>query len=70
MKRIAMMWDFPEVNLFGGSTGDAWGNLEYITAVIRQEGQYRNPATCSRGSASDLTFPDATFEAVVTDPPY
>src|SRR5690349_21065960 len=32
-----MTWDFPEVNIFGGATGDAWGNLEYITAVIRQE---------------------------------
>jgi putative DNA methylase len=24
MKRFAMMWDFPEVNIFGGGSGDAW----------------------------------------------
>jgi putative DNA methylase len=70
MKRFAMMWDFPEVNLFGGASGDALGNLEYVTAVIRQEGQFRNPVTCVRCSATDLPFADQEFDAVVTDPPY
>jgi putative DNA methylase len=70
MKRFAMMWDFPEVNIFGGGSGDASGSLEYITAVIRQEGQYRRPATCLRGSATELPFADASFDGVVTDPPY
>jgi putative DNA methylase len=73
MKRFAMMWDFPEVNIFGGASGDAWGSLEYITAPIRQEGGYRNPTTCIRGSATDLPFDnsyDSFFDAVVTDPPY
>jgi putative DNA methylase len=70
MKRFAMMWDFPEVNIFGGGSGDAWGNLEYITSAIRREGDYRLPTTCSRGSATELPFEDAYFDAVVTDPPY
>ncbi len=70
MKRFAMMWDFPEVNLFGGATGDAWGNLEYITAAVRQEGQYRNPATVVRGSSTELPYEDGIFDAVITDPPY
>jgi len=70
MKRFAMMWDFPEVNLFGGASGDAWGNLEYITAVVRQEGQYRNPVKVLRGSAAELPYDNDTFDAVITDPPY
>jgi putative DNA methylase len=36
MKRIAMIWDFPEVNIFGGASGDALGNLQYVTAAIRR----------------------------------
>lgn len=70
MKRFSMAWDFPEVNIFGGASGDALGNLEFITAVIRQEGQFRNPARCFRGSATELPYDAETFDAVVTDPPY
>ena len=70
LKRFAMMWDFPEVNIFGGASGDAWGNLSYITEVIKQEGAYRLPTKCIRGSATDLTFDTGFFDAVITDPPY
>jgi putative DNA methylase len=70
MKRFAMMWDYPEVNIFGGGSGDAWSNLQFMTAVIRQEGAYRNPTQCMRGSATELPFDDSSFDAVVTDPPY
>jgi putative DNA methylase len=70
MKRLAMMWDYPEVNIFGGGSGDARNNLEFITAAIRREGQYPNPTVCTRGSATALPYPDASFDAVITDPPY
>ena len=70
MKRFAMMWDFPEVNLFGGATGDAWGSLVYITAAVRREGQFRNPVKVVRGSAAELPYDNGIFDAVITDPPY
>jgi len=70
LKRFAMTWDFPEVNLFGGASGDAWGNLEYITAAVRLEGQFRNPVKVVRGSAAELPYGNGTFDAVITDPPY
>ena len=70
MKRFAMMWDFPEVNIFGGASGDAWGNLEYITSFVRQEGQFCNPAKVLRGSATELPYENSIFDAVITDPPY
>lgn len=70
LKRFAMTWDFPEVNLFGGASGDAWGNLEYITAAVRQEGQFRNPVKVVRGNSAELPYDDGIFDAVITDPPY
>lgn len=70
MKRFAMMWDYPELNIFGGGSGDAWSNLSYMTAAIRQEGAYRTPTICARGSATEVPFADGFFDAVITDPPY
>ena len=70
LKRFAMLWDYPEINIFGGGTGDAWGTLEYMTAVIRKEGQERNPAVCVRASATELPYDAEHFDAIVTDPPY
>jgi len=70
MKRFAMTWDFPEVNIFGGGSGDAWSQLEFITAAVRREGEFRNPASVTRGSATELPYENAYFDAVITDPPY
>ncbi|MGH9896845.1 MAG: DUF1156 domain-containing protein, partial [bacterium] len=70
MKRFAMTWDFPEVNIFGGASGDARGNLEYITAALRQEASFRNPAHVIRGSATELPYEGGYFDAVITDPPF
>ncbi|MBN1458801.1 MAG: DUF1156 domain-containing protein [Armatimonadetes bacterium] len=70
MKRFAMTWDFPEVNIFGGGSGDAWSQLEFITAALRREGAYQNPVRVVRGSATELPYEDGYFDAVITDPPY
>ncbi|MBN1458567.1 MAG: DUF1156 domain-containing protein, partial [Armatimonadetes bacterium] len=70
MKAFSMLWDFPEVNIFGGASGDAWGNLEYVTAALRQEASFRNPVAVARGSATELPYEDDYFDAVITDPPY
>src|SRR5260221_74104 len=56
MKRFAMTWDFPEVNIFGGGSGDAWSQLEFITAAIRREGVFGNPVRVVRGSATELPY--------------
>lgn len=70
MKRFAMTWDFPEVNIFGGGSGDALSQLEFITSAVRQEGQFRNPVRVVRGSATELPYDNGTFDAVITDPPF
>jgi putative DNA methylase len=70
MKRFAMTWDFPEVNIFGGGSGDAWSNFEFITAAVRRESAYKNPTCVVRGSATELPYENNYFDAVITDPPY
>lgn len=73
MKRIAMTWDHPEVNLFGGGSGDAAKTLSYLTAYIEREARSGEPARVVRGSATSLPrdiCPDESFDAVITDPPY
>jgi len=70
MKRFAMTWDFPEVNLFGDGSGDAWSLLDFITATIRREGGSKNPVSVLRGSATELPYEAGYFDAVITDPPY
>ncbi|HPL68492.1 MAG TPA: DUF1156 domain-containing protein, partial [Smithellaceae bacterium] len=70
MKRFAMTWDFPEVNIFGGGSGDALSQLSFMTSAISREGQFRNPAKVFRGSATNLPYGDSIFDAVITDPPY
>ncbi len=73
MKRFAMMWDFPEVNLFGGGSGNAEGAVDYLCKYIEREAGSGRPATVLRGSATRLppdVFADNSFDAVITDPPY
>jgi putative DNA methylase len=73
MKRIAMTWDHPEINVFGGGSGDAAKALTYLTAYIERESAAGQPAQVVRGSATSLPreiCPDSSFDAVVTDPPY
>ena len=73
MKRIAMTWDYPEVNVFAGSSGSWRSALDYVTAVIEREADAGAPATVVRGSATRLAtagFEESSFDAVITDPPY
>ena len=73
MKRIAMTWDYPEVNVFAGSSGSWQSALDYVTAVIEREADAGNPAVVRRGSATRLVaagFEESSFDAVITDPPY
>ena len=73
MKRIAMTWDYPEVNVFGGGSGSWQSALDFVTAVIDRETSAGRPATVLRGSATQLAtagLTDSSFDAVITDPPY
>jgi putative DNA methylase len=67
---IPMVWDFAELGPFGGASGSPEGALDWIVGVAEAQADSGHPATVSRGSATALPWPDASFDAVITDPPY
>jgi len=69
--KMPMVWDFPEANPFGDSSGswqqsakDVLGSLNALAFDGFQECQIQ------RGSALELPYESGSFDAVVTDPPY
>ncbi len=67
---IPMVWDFAEANPFGTDSANALGLFEYLISAIRSAHVSEQPASVRRGLATDLPFTEATFDAVITDPPY
>lgn len=67
---LAFVWDFSEANPFGDASGDMNQAIDWIVKVVEQLAGMTEPAVVSRGSALELSYPDASFDAVVTDPPY
>jgi putative DNA methylase len=67
---IPMVWDFAELSPFGGASGSPEGALDWIVGVAEAQAGSGHAATVSRGSATALPWPDASFDAIVTDPPY
>lgn len=63
---IPMVWDFAEVNIFSGSTGNFLGQLEWVEKVLR-----RSPAG-GKATAVTANAADRDYHRVVisTDPPY
>jgi len=66
---MPMTWDFPEVNL-ANSGGNASEALKGTTGGIESTLDCDGSASVFRGSATALPWPDASFDAVITDPPY
>ncbi len=69
---LPMVWDFAEANPFGGASGDSRLALDYILQVIDHAAAAspERPAELVRGRAQRTPVPDASIDAVVTDPPY
>lgn len=67
---LPMVWDFSETNPFGGATGDLLENIERAALAIEHAAQVPLPCEVRRTSASQLSGADATYDAVITDPPY
>ncbi len=67
---LPMMWDFVEVNPFGGGSGGVEGALRWILDAMQGLVDFGQPAHVYRTSASHLPLEDETFDAIITDPPY
>ena len=69
MQTLPMVWDFGEINPFGGASNDARGNFENVPLVIEHLAIGQS-ANVQRGSADSLPWRDMSIDAVITDPPY
>lgn len=69
---LAMVFDYVEANPFGESF--SWAtNLDWILRVIVHCSDIiflNNAAVVTQSSATHLSYPDLTFDAILTDPPY
>lgn len=69
---IPMIWDFTEIDPFAEVPGNWDAGLKSIAAAINRCSETGSvPARVIRGNAQALAgLPDASFDAVVVDPPY
>lgn len=67
---LPMVWDFIELAPLGKSSGGAHGALAWILSVAETLSSLAHHAEILRGAATSLDYPDASFDAVITDPPY
>ncbi len=68
---LPMVWDYSEQNPFGILTGN-WSMQTEITKEIINNLSFstNHKVTVTNFSSTSLRFPDAYFDAVLTDPPY
>ncbi len=68
---ISMIFDYPETNLLGNTTGSLLNQLDWITRYVESESGYPFSVTLNNACSGDKSqFPDKFLTAVVTDPPY
>ena len=67
---IKMVYDFSEINCLAETQGCLPFALDRELFCIRELAKIGQPSTVARGDAGRLPYEDATFDAVVTDPPY
>jgi len=67
---LKMVYDFSEINPFAETAGCLPMALENEVFCIRKLAAVQNETVVTRGNAESLLYEDATFDAVVTDPPY
>lgn len=66
---LSMTWDFAEANPFHEGSG-GWGIQAIYEALSSPDSSTNLIGNVIRGSATSLPWPDMSFDAVITDPPY
>jgi putative DNA methylase len=66
---LPMSWDFVEVNVLSGSTGNYLDGLTWIADIVKRNLISGQAPEVQRGDAQDLAGA-STYDVVLTDPPY
>lgn len=67
---IAMLWDYAETDPLLSGPGNLRGKLQRLLDGLDSLALRRGTANVQLASARKLPYPDAYFDAIVTDPPY
>jgi putative DNA methylase len=67
---LKMIYDFSEINPLAETAGCLPFAIENEVYCIKHLATTGRPCEVVRGNAEKLSWPDETFDAVVTDPPY
>lgn len=67
---VPMLWDYVESDPAAVGPANLWNKLTRIVAGVESLEIFAHPPRVVRGLAQNLPFADATFDAVITDPPY
>ncbi len=66
---LSFLWDYAEGNPFSDSTGNWTSAIEWVAQVCDVDG-FPTPGRAFQANAAEHPYPDDSFDAVVTDPPY
>ena len=67
---LEMTWDFSEPNPFSNASGSFWLAIEDTAVHATILSNIENYGEAKRASATDLQYPNHSFDAIITDPPY
>lgn len=67
---ISMLWDYVETDCLEKGPANLWSKLARVVGAIEAMPTFKHLPSVTRGKAQDLPFSAASFDAIVTDPPY
>ncbi|MBB3175536.1 putative DNA methylase [Endobacter medicaginis] len=67
---VSMLWDYVETDCLENGPANLWSKLSRIIGAIESTPKFDHLPSVSKGRAQELPFESASFDAIVTDPPY
>ncbi len=68
---LPMAWDYVELNVFSGANGDWSRQTDWVVRFLESNfWKAKTHSAVNLVSATNLPYPSAFFDAILTDPPY
>ncbi|MGH9338512.1 MAG: DUF1156 domain-containing protein, partial [Acidobacteriota bacterium] len=67
---LPMVWDFSETSPLNEENAGWPIAIDRVVSALQTAAEVTRPAIVARGSATELSWDDCAFDAVITDPPY